>query len=54
MTELIQFLESLPIKEFAWIFGILGIIAFLAALAFVIFVFLQLLKRRNRDSWWRS
>lgn len=54
MIELIQFLESLPIKEFAWIFGILGIIAFLAALAFVISVFLQLLKRRNRDSWWRS
>ena len=54
MTELTQFLESLPIKEFAWAFGILVIITFLAALAFVIFVFLQLLKHHNRDYWWKS
>ena len=52
MTKLIQFLESLSIKEFAWIFGILGVIIFLAAIAFIVFIFLQLWKHHNRDSWW--
>lgn len=54
MAELVKFLESLPIKEFAWIFGILGIISFLAALVFIIFVFRQLLRHQNRSPWWRN
>lgn len=54
MTELIKFLESLPIGEFVWIFGILGIIVFIIAFAFIIFIFLQLLKHHNQDSEWKN
>lgn len=48
MTELIKFLETLPIREFAWIFGILSIIVFIIAVFFIVFVFLRLLKHHNK------
>ncbi len=53
MEELMQFLDTLPIKEFMWIFGILFVAAFLITIAFIAYIFLLIRKdyqKGHKDS----
>lgn len=52
MSELIQYLQSLPIGQFMWISGILAVIAFLLALVFISVVFYQLFRPKKKRSIW--
>ena len=52
MSELIQYLQTLPIKPLLWIIGVLAVISFLLALAFVSVLFYRMLFQKKKRSFW--
>lgn len=52
MSELIQYLQTLPIKPFIWIAGVLAALAFLLALVFAAIVFYNFFWPKKKRSIW--
>lgn len=52
MQELIQYLQTLPIKPIMWVAGVLASIVLVIAISFVCVIFYRLLFPRKNRSWW--